>query len=93
MSWLPRAQSAGALYLLNCRECDSFVSVTDSRTRCLCGKSTAVEAGQEIEYQGGPLRLWALSWEGYDRGQLNESEKLMVVCESRRRQEPGRFRK
>lgn len=85
--------SAGALHLLNCRECDSFISVTDTRTRCLCGKSTAVEVGQEIEYQGGPLRIWALSWEGYDRGQLHEAERLTVVCESKRRHEPSRCRK
>lgn len=78
-----KAGSTGALYLLNCRECDSFVSISEQHYgKCLCGKSGAVETSRGIDYIGGPIRIWALSWESYDGAQVGNERRVLVVCEA-----------
>jgi hypothetical protein len=78
------------IYLLNCRECDSFTTATDSTRTCLCGKASLREHGRELMYDGGPLRIWALSWEAYDGAQLHEAQRIRVIFESPRWRSSGK---
>lgn len=72
------------IYLLNCRLCDSLVTIHDRDVRCVCGKARAVQTatvGAPVSYTGGPLRLWQLAWEAYDGAVVGEERPLRLVHE------------
>jgi hypothetical protein len=54
--------------LLNCKNCDDVLKLTDFRTRtCECGACTGTVDAKETAATTGPARVFDLPWSEYDQ--------------------------